>query len=76
MSSREILASCGSNVWFFQGKGFEDLDLSFTADAVLGSLEPRKLPDGTVKPIFGGLGEEYAMRVAGLSKFGPETALP
>eukprot|EP00969_Alexandrium_andersonii_P077654 3424679-Alexandrium_andersonii.AAC.1 len=33
MSGREILASCGSNAWFFQGKGFEDLDLCFTADA-------------------------------------------
>eukprot|EP00969_Alexandrium_andersonii_P149304 6601767-Alexandrium_andersonii.AAC.1 len=75
MSSGEILASCGSNKWFSQGKGFKNLGLSLSADAVLDSLEPHKLPDGAVKPIFEGLGKEYATRPAGLITFGPETAI-
>eukprot|EP00969_Alexandrium_andersonii_P342329 15131494-Alexandrium_andersonii.AAC.1 len=62
MSSREILASCGSNQRFFQGKGFKDLGLSFTADAVLDSLESSRLPDGAIEPIFEGLRRECAMR--------------
>eukprot|EP00969_Alexandrium_andersonii_P171943 7600294-Alexandrium_andersonii.AAC.1 len=76
MTGGQILERCGSNQWFFQGKGFEDLDLSFAAEAVLDSLESSKLPDGTVKPIFASLGPEYAARLSGMSKYAPETALP
>eukprot|EP00969_Alexandrium_andersonii_P307108 13575844-Alexandrium_andersonii.AAC.1 len=33
MTGRQILESCGTNQWFFQGRGFRDLDLSFTTKA-------------------------------------------
>eukprot|EP00969_Alexandrium_andersonii_P093143 4112364-Alexandrium_andersonii.AAC.1 len=47
MTGRQILERCGSNQWFFQGKGFKDLDLSFAAEAVLDSFQSSKPPDGT-----------------------------
>eukprot|EP00969_Alexandrium_andersonii_P047780 2097154-Alexandrium_andersonii.AAC.1 len=67
MTGRQILESCGANLWFFQGKGSRDLGLSFTAEAVLDSLESSKRPDGTVEPICASLGPEYAARRAGRS---------
>eukprot|EP00969_Alexandrium_andersonii_P372649 15482197-Alexandrium_andersonii.AAC.1 len=56
-SAREILGSCGTNPWFFQGAGFRGADLGFTAEVVFDSLQSYKRPDGTVKPIFAGLAE-------------------
>eukprot|EP00969_Alexandrium_andersonii_P184211 8139131-Alexandrium_andersonii.AAC.1 len=29
-SAREVLAGCASSAWFFQGKGFQGADLSWT----------------------------------------------
>eukprot|EP00969_Alexandrium_andersonii_P091115 4022083-Alexandrium_andersonii.AAC.1 len=64
MSAREILESCGTNKGFFQGRGFKGSDLSFTADAVINSLQSHRRPDGAVKPLFAGLAEEFANRFA------------
>eukprot|EP00969_Alexandrium_andersonii_P025543 1115472-Alexandrium_andersonii.AAC.1 len=38
--------------------------------------ESSKLPDGTVEPIFSDLGREFVYRTCGVSKHGPESALP